>query len=112
MNKGRSLFSAMILAIGGVGAVAAQAQTGRGDPATGTPMPMMGMGMGAGLGVMLGPIHQVVMTPFLVSEGQSELSLPAQQVIQLRQLTQEMRIEGQDLSSQIANLRAEQFYSG
>jgi hypothetical protein len=102
MNKARPLFSAIILTIGGVAAVTAQAQTSQGDPAPGTPVSMMGMEMGAGMGMMSGPMHQRVLTPFLLPELQSELSLSARQVSQLRQLTQDMLTKGKDLSSQIA----------
>ena len=98
MNKVRSLFGATILAIVGVGGVGAQTQTGQGDPASGSAMPMPGMGME----MMSGPMHQVVMTPFLLPELQAEVSLSPQQVAQLRQLKQDMLTRGRELSSQIA----------
>ena len=56
---------------------------------------------------MAGPMHQTVMTPFLLPELQSELGLSAQQVTQLRQLKQEMLTKGKDFSSQIAAKRKE-----
>ena len=142
MNKARLLLGAA-LATAALGIVLAQAQPGQADPPRmGGPMMGrgMGMGMGGGMGMMGGPMHQTVMTPFLLPELQSELGLSAQQVTQLRQLKQEMLTKGKDFSTQIAakrkeldtllapgtskgeqvkkmfeqiaNLRAQQFYTG
>jgi len=97
MKNVRSLFGAMIVAAAGI--AAAQAQTGQGDP-TAAGMPMMGKDM-MGMGMMAGPMHQAVMTPFVLPELQPELGLSAQQVTQLRQLKQEMLAKGKDFSSQI-----------
>jgi hypothetical protein len=98
MHKVRSLFCAIILASAGSGTVGVKAQTCQGDSPAGTPM----MRMGAGMGMMSGSVHQVVMTPFLLPQLQSELGLSAQQVSQPRQLKQDMLAKSKDLSSQIA----------
>jgi hypothetical protein len=104
MYKVRFLFGAALVATMGLAFAAAQAQPAQDDPAgAGMPMPMMGMGMG----MMGGPMNQSVMTPFLLPELQSELGLSAQQVTQLRQLKQEMLTKGKDFSTQIAAKRKE-----
>lgn len=82
-----------------MGIATAQAQAGPGDRGH--------MQMGAGMEMMGGAMHQVVMTPFLLPELQSELGLTAQQAAQLQQLKQEMLARGKELSSQIAAKRKE-----
>lgn len=107
MNRLRFLCGATFLGVMGLGWVALQAQQQHEDPA-GAGMPMTGMPMmGMGMGMMEGPTHQVVMTPFILPELQSELSLSAQQVTQLRQLKREMLTKGKDSSSQVAAKRKE-----
>jgi hypothetical protein len=107
MNKVRFLCGAMFLGVIGLGWAAAQAQQRHEDPA-GMGMPMTGRPtMGRGMGMMEGAMHQTVMTPFLLPELPSELGLSAQQVTQIRQLKQEMLTKGKDFSSQVAAKRKE-----
>lgn len=101
MNKLRLVCGTAFLGIAGVGWMAAQAPHNHEDPA--------GAGMGAGMkmGMMPGAMHLTVMTPFLLPELQTELGLSAQQVTQLRQLKQEMLTKAKDLSGKIAAKRKE-----
>jgi Spy/CpxP family protein refolding chaperone len=62
----------------------------------------MGRGMGFMGGMMSDPIHQSVMTAFLLPEMQSELGLSAQQTTQLKQAKQELLTKGQESANQIA----------
>jgi Spy/CpxP family protein refolding chaperone len=103
MNKVRFVFGAASVAALGLAVAAVQAQQHHEDPAAAAGMPMMGMGMG----MMGGAMHQSVMAPFLLPELQSELGLSAQQVTQLRQMKQEMLTKGKDFSTQIAAKRKE-----
>ncbi len=64
--------------------------------------PGMGRGMGFMGGMMYDPIHQSVLTAFVLPEMQSELGLSAQQVADLKKLKQDLLTKGQDLSNQVA----------
>lgn len=130
MNRLRLVCGTAFLGVVGVGWMAAQAPQHHGDSAS----------AGMKMGMMPGAMHLTVMTPFLLPELQSELGLSAQQVTQLRQMKQEMLTKAKDISSktaakrkeldalvapgtskgeqvkrlleQIANLKAEQLYTG
>ena len=97
MNKLGLVCGAALLAVVGLGWMVAQAQQPNENPAVAS----MGMGM------MRGAMHQTVMTPFVLPELQSELGLSTQQVTQLRQLKQEMLSKGKEFSTQIAAKRKE-----
>jgi len=107
MNKLRFLCGTTFLGLAGLGGVTVLAQHNHEDPAAaGMPragMPMMNMGME----MMQGPTHQMVMTPFVLPELQTNLGLSAQQVTQLRELKQQMLTKNKAFSSQIAAKRKE-----
>jgi hypothetical protein len=73
----------------------AQAQPSQTHPGMPTSVAMRDMGMA-------GPIHQAVVTAFILPELQSELSLSAQQVTQFRQMKQEMLAKAKAESTRIA----------
>jgi hypothetical protein len=101
MNQGRFLWGATLVTAAGI-ALGSPQTPQRHEEAPGGSMPMHMAGPDMGMGIMAGPLHQVVMTSFLLPELQADLGLSPQQVTQLRQMKQEMLAKGKEISGQIA----------
>ncbi len=102
MNKLRFFCGTAFLGLAGLGGVAALAQHNHEDPAAAGMPKAGGPTMNMGMEMMQGPSHRLVMTPFVLPELQTNLSLSTQQVTQLRELKQQMLNQSQTSSSQIA----------